>query len=197
MDVNDHIFEAQVRPRLEAQLLKIQNPLTEDQQKRANTWIDLLTESEESLNRRSKQRKSVRRRALFFARKVYTIGEELFVLCSLSYSISALPKIPTGLFYDKLEQWWISIVQPKSLLDVTKPLCQSLPKNITANKVASADSSLPPHFREEISHSPETLSLRDQAPQVVTQRSGHQSLSGEGKGWYLEFLALTRLCIII
>jgi hypothetical protein len=188
MDVNDNIFEAQVRPCLEAQLLKIQNPLTEEQQKQANTWIDLLTESEESWNRRSKQRKSVRRQARFFARKAYTIGEQLFVLCSLSYSISALPKIPTGLFYDKLEQWWNSIVQPKCLKDVTKPLCQSLPENITAKKVA--DICLPTHSREETGQSPETPGLRDQALQVVTEISGHPSLSGHGKGWYLKCLAM-------
>lgn len=48
MDATD-FFETQFRSRLESQLLEIQGTLTGQQLNRVNSWIELLTETEESL----------------------------------------------------------------------------------------------------------------------------------------------------
>ena len=92
-------FESRFRPYLESQLREIQGILTDRQLNQANRWIELFTETGESLKSGSKQRRSVRRRALLFAKMVLAIGQELFLLCSLSYSISSLGSIPPGPFY--------------------------------------------------------------------------------------------------
>lgn len=123
------LFDIQIKPRLEDQIQKIQDPLSEGQAKQANTWLELYTETADSLKKRSSSRRCVRRHAQYFARKVYAISAELFVLCSLSYTITGLPKIPAGPFYDQLEQWWAALEDPHhSLSKVTTTICGNLPR---------------------------------------------------------------------
>lgn len=94
----------QFKERLEETLNKIQYPLPDSQEKQADSWVELFKEDDESLKRRSKSRRSVRRRARYFVRKMYDIKSQLFVLCCLSFSISDLPTIPDDTFYDEVEK---------------------------------------------------------------------------------------------
>ena len=178
MDDATDFFETRFRSRLESQLLGIQGTLTSQQLNRVNSWIELLTETEESLKSRSKQRQSVRRRALYFAQTVLAIGRELFVLCSLSYSISSLGSIPPGPFYDQLERWWRSKESPRSLCKATDAIRQSLPRNENAHHYPPTNSSLQTQPEERISQPLVAQSPHHQAPLLNTQ---HGSLVGEGK----------------
>ncbi|EGE00673.1 hypothetical protein TESG_07970 [Trichophyton tonsurans CBS 112818] len=122
------LFANQLKPRLEDQIQKIQDPLSDGQARQANAWLELYTETADSLKKRSSSRRCVRRHAQYFARKAYAISAELFVLCSLSYSISGLPKIPAGPFYDQLEEWW-ALERPRdSLSKVATTICGHLPQ---------------------------------------------------------------------
>ncbi|QSS66006.1 hypothetical protein I7I51_06857 [Histoplasma capsulatum] len=95
--------------------------------------------------RDEESRPSVRRGARYFARKVYAMSPELFTLCSLSYTISGLPKIPPGTFYDQLEQWWAPKPPRESLSEVTSTLCQDLSRiegeSLGSSAILSADES--------------------------------------------------------
>ena len=177
MDATD-FFENRFRSRLESQLLEIQGTLTGQQLSRVQSWIELLTETKESLKSRSKQRQSVRRRALFFAQTVLAIGQELFVLCSLSYSISSLGSIPPGPFYDQLERWWRSKVSPRSLRKATDAIRQNLPRNEDAHHYPFTDSSLQTQPGDRVSQPLVAQSPHHQALLLNTQ---HGSLVGEGK----------------
>lgn len=177
MDATD-FFENQFRSRLESQLLGIQGTLTGQQLNRVNSWIGLFTETKESLKSRSKQRRSVRNRALFFAEMVLAIGQELFVLCSLSYSISSLPSISPGQFYGQLEQWWRSKAPPESLRKVTDAIRRNLPQNENAHHYSPANSSLQTQPEERVSQPLVAQSLHGQTLPLNTQ---HESLEGEDK----------------
>ncbi|PGG95594.1 hypothetical protein AJ80_09933 [Polytolypa hystricis UAMH7299] len=128
-DSTTGFFESTFKPRLEDNILKIQDPLPDSQKTLTNSWVKLCAETEESLKNRSSTQRSVRRRARYFARKVYDISPELFTLCCLSYTFSGLPKIPPGPFYDRLRQWWASKPHLEPLSKVTSNICSDLPWN--------------------------------------------------------------------
>ncbi|KAL4934183.1 uncharacterized protein BDV17DRAFT_2410 [Aspergillus undulatus] len=120
-------FANPFKPRIEDKFLKIQDPLSDNEIHQFNSWASLLVETDESLSKQSSSSRSRRRRARHFARKVYSISVELFVLCSLSYHISTLPPIPSGPFYNQLEDWWKSCPPQESLSAVTIAICRNLP----------------------------------------------------------------------
>jgi hypothetical protein len=150
MESGTRLFEHVFKPRLENSLLKIQNPLTDEQKKQLNTWLDLYAETEESLNKRSKTRRNVRRHARYFVKKVLAfenIGHELFVLSSLSFTISSLPTIQTEDLYSQLEQWW-KATQPHKIIsivasEIVKQLEQVDPGSTPAQTSPNS------HMREE------------------------------------------------
>jgi hypothetical protein len=129
MDPIRSFFNDQFKPRLEEKILEIQDPLDDGKDAQAKTWVTLYTETDESLRKRSRTRRSVRRKARYFARRVYVIDARLFVLCSLSYTISGLPVIPRGTFYDEIGEWWKLKAVPKPLSDITIVLCRNLPSS--------------------------------------------------------------------
>lgn len=134
MDLIDNsLFESRFRPRLQDKLSKFQYPLPDVEAKQATSWVVLFTETDESLEKRSSSNRSIRRQARFFARNVYAISAELFLLCSLSYSISGLPKIPPGTFYEQLKEWWVSCLRPEPLALATSIICCNLPPNKSEN----------------------------------------------------------------
>lgn len=171
-------FENRFRSRLESQLLEIQGTLTSQQLNRVNSWIGLFTETRESLISRSKQRRSVRNRALFFAQTVLAIGQELFVLCSLSYSISGLVSIPPGPFYGQLEQWWRSKVPPESLRKATDAIRHDLPQNENARHYPPPSSSSQTQPEEHVF---QPLAAQSPLGQALLLNTQHGSLVGEGK----------------
>lgn len=107
--------------------MKIEHPLPDVEAIQAKSWVEVLAETDESLQKRSSSNRSIRRRARYFARKVYSKSAELFLLCSLSYSIYGLPKIPPGPFYKQLEEWWASCPPQKPLALATETICRDLP----------------------------------------------------------------------
>lgn len=128
MDLIDNsFFDKQFKPRLEDKFLKIEHPLPDVEAIQAKSWVEVLAETDESLQKRSSSNRSIRRRARYFARKVYSKSAELFLLCSLSYSIYGLPKIPPGPFYKQLEEWWASCPPQKPLALATETICRDLP----------------------------------------------------------------------
>ena len=157
MESSTRLFEDVFKPRLENTLLNIQNPLTSEQKKQLNTWLDLYAETEESLKKRSKSRRNIRRHACYFMKKVLAfenIGHELFIPCSLSFTISGLPTIRTGDLYDQLEQWWKTI-QPHGIISiVASGVVEQLEKagQVSTLVHASQDS---PMREEECSLKPE------------------------------------------
>lgn len=173
-------FESQFRPRLENQLLGFWSTLTDDQLTRVKSWIDLFTETNESLQSRSRQQWSLRRRALYFAKRVLAIGNELFVLCSSSNSISGIGSIRSKLFYgllEYLEEWWISKGPPESLRKATNGIRQILPQNENAQH-SPANSSLQRQPEEGGSQPLVAQSPYGQALPLTMQR---RLLVGEGK----------------
>ncbi|KMQ41318.1 hypothetical protein HL42_7997 [Trichophyton rubrum] len=178
------LFDTQIKPRLEDQIHKILDPLSEGQAKQVNTWLELYTETADSLEKRSSSRRCVRRHAQYFARKVYAISAELFVLCSLSYSITGLPKIPAGPFYDQLEQWWAALEGPhNSLFKVTTTICGNLPQRTRDH--------------DDHGHSGTTYADIDnperrlpKRPRLESQLSGNPTLFGDGQ--YLSFSFMKR-----
>ena len=134
MDLIDNsFFESRFKPRLQDKLSTFQYPLPDIETNQAISWVELWAETDESLKRRSSSNRSIRRRARFFARNVYAISTELFLLCSLSYSISGLPKEPPGTFYEQLKEWWATCLPPKPLTLAATIICRDLPSNKSKN----------------------------------------------------------------
>lgn len=98
MAESNNFADSRFKLTLEKKLLELQYPLSDVERNKVETWKEILTETDESLKKRSSSRRNVRRRARYFARKVYAVNGSLFVLCSLSYTISGLPTIPPGGF---------------------------------------------------------------------------------------------------
>jgi hypothetical protein len=151
MDLIDNsFFDNRFKTRLEDRFSKIEYPLPDAETIQTQFWVEILTETDESLQKRPSSSRSVRRRARYFARKVYAISAELFVLCSLSYAFSGLPKIPPGTFYKQLEEWWASRPPQKSLALATNMICRDLPphddesENFTTFPSVKKTSDLPP-----------------------------------------------------
>ncbi|PWY87099.1 hypothetical protein BO94DRAFT_575221 [Aspergillus sclerotioniger CBS 115572] len=167
MNSLDSLFASQFKPRLQSQVQEVQYPLPDVQVNRVASWVDLFAETDQSLKKRSSSRRSVRRRARHFARKVYVICPELFVLCSLSYTISNLPAIASITFYSELEDWWASTSPPESLYKITNATCQSVPRD-TEN---SRNSTEAPPGPSELRNSQECHSSPGERPNVVGRDS--------------------------
>lgn len=148
IDEAERLFENWFQPRLEYQLSRLPPILSDHQKEQLNNWAALLGETDASLRARSKQRQSVRRRARTFAKNVLVISAELFDLCSLSLTISALPSIPDGSFYDYLRTWWTAQVSKTPFPENAKQISSGVP-SIEANRESpaiSAPLNEPGHF---------------------------------------------------
>jgi hypothetical protein len=121
-------FDELFKPHFEKKLLEICDPLSDTDQNRTNTWIELYLEDDISLQKRSSSRRSIRRRARYFVRRVFnTMGAELFTLCSLTFYITSLPTIKSEFFYTQLNEWWISKGHQPSLSKLAGDVCKKLP----------------------------------------------------------------------
>lgn len=140
MGDDSSLFESWLRPRLEYQTSRIHSTLSDRQQDQLNSWVEILTETDDSLKRRSKQRRSVRSRARSFAKRVYSIAVELFVLCSLSGTISDLPTISDGAFYDQLLRWWRTQIPTKPLHGIADIISHDVPSDMNASHVSHTNS---------------------------------------------------------
>ncbi|PKX96284.1 uncharacterized protein P174DRAFT_365887 [Aspergillus novofumigatus IBT 16806] len=148
--INNSFFDKQFKPRLEDKFLKIKHPLPDVKAIQAKSWVEVLAETDESLQKRSSSNRSIRRRARYFTRNVYSKSAKLFLLCSLSYSIYSLPKIPPGPFYKQLKEWWASCPPQKSLALATQTICHDLSshnnksENSPTSTSVEKSSNLPP-----------------------------------------------------
>jgi len=87
---------------------------------------DLLRENAESLEKRSKQRRSERLRARNFLVDVFlAIGPEVFLLCVFAAPISKLEKISSRDAIPKLRTWWKTTSNPHGLTVVATELCEA------------------------------------------------------------------------
>lgn len=120
------LLDEKFQSRLDEQYSEIYYKLSTKAAHQTITWVDLKRESNESLGKRSRSQKNVRLRARDFSQRVLTIGSDLFVLCSLSFSISGLPRIAHVSFYDRLENWWKAKTTPAALLSLTVRICRLL-----------------------------------------------------------------------
>lgn len=149
MGESESLFKVWFQPRLESQLSRTPSILPDRQNGQLKRWAEVLTESNESLKRRSKQRRSVRSRARNFAKNVHAIAADLFVLCSLSFAISVLPSIPDGSFYDYLRNWWTTQVPTALFTENIRLIGQGKSSAIEANQdsfPASAPQTEPRNF---------------------------------------------------
>ncbi|GFF93972.1 hypothetical protein IFM60648_10262 [Aspergillus lentulus] len=93
------------------------DPLKCLQRQRLNTWKALLNGSTVA---KSRTQKCVQRHARQFASNVLQCaGRETLFLCMAEYSISSLPKIVHGRFYQALAEWSRSVQLPDLLKDET------------------------------------------------------------------------------
>lgn len=180
MDETESLFKNWFQPRLEYQISRTPPILSDHQKDQVNRWAELLAETDKSLQTRSKQRKSVRRRARAFAKNAHIIAAELFILCSLSFTISALPSIPDGSFYDYLRIWWTTQNPPTSLIENAKHVCQGMPSGIKANKAIAADS-VSPTVSNDFTFRPETETSQGLSNLGDTPQGGLLDVISTGK----------------
>jgi hypothetical protein len=104
-----------------------QQEMLSHQRKAFQTWQDLLQEAEESLNKRSKQRRSERIRARNLLVDIHSdIGPEAFLLCAIATSISRWATISPEVIIPKLRAWWQTALRPKGLTTIATSLCSSV-----------------------------------------------------------------------
>jgi hypothetical protein len=170
MSESESLFKTWFQPRLESQLSRTPLILPDRLNDRLKRWAELFAESKESLQTRSKQRRSVRSRARTFAKNAHAIAADLFVLCSLSFPISALPSIPDGSFYDHLRSWWTSQVPTKLPTANVKQIGQAEPSAREANKDSFSASSPLTQPRDFVSRSeasiPEAFNSFGEKPEL-------------------------------
>ena len=87
------------------------------------SWSELLSEDEDSLNRRSSAARSVRRRARSVLNDFYTVmGLEVFVLSTFATSMTKIRTVDVGATLPRLRRWWDDVPHPQSLTDYSKAL---------------------------------------------------------------------------
>jgi len=112
---------------LEAELATFSDrlvPLLSYQIQAIQTVYDLLNEDGESIQNRSKQRRSEVSRARELLIDTYLrIGPEVFLLCTIALSISALAKLKPQQILPELDQWWKSAEHPEGLKSAAEKFC--------------------------------------------------------------------------
>jgi hypothetical protein len=121
----DWLFEEIERQK--ATLADARCEMLSHQKKAFQTWRDLLQEDEESLNKRSKQRRSERIRARDLLVDIHSIiGPEAFLLCAIATSISKWVTISPEIIIPKLRTWWETALHPEGLTTIATSLCSSI-----------------------------------------------------------------------
>lgn len=88
------------------------------------TVLELLQEDTASLERRSKQRRSERKRARAFLVDTYTgVSPEVFMLCIISTAISKMENLVPRLALPRLKTWLMGTSVPKGLTALTMEVC--------------------------------------------------------------------------
>lgn len=78
------------------------------------------------MTNRSKQRRSTRSRVHTLLRDVFLcVGPEVFVLCTLSTSISKLATVSLENIIPELRRWWKAVSQPRGLTETARELCEA------------------------------------------------------------------------
>lgn len=89
-------------------------------------YCELLREDATSLAKRSKQRRSVRLRARTLLVDVFSdLGCEMFLLCTLTTTISTLATIPIKGLVPALRRWWKGVSHPNGLAETANKVCES------------------------------------------------------------------------
>jgi hypothetical protein len=117
------LFDEKFKPRLENQLSCLHGNLLSKEKAQALKWVELYREGDPFPSNKSRSTLCLKRRSREFAQSVLAIGNDLFVLCSLSLHVSRLPTIPHGSFYDRLGEWWAHRTTPDSLVKATEVIC--------------------------------------------------------------------------
>lgn len=98
--------------------------LLERQNKAFSLHCDLLREDEASLETRSSSTRSVRLRAREVLKNIFQVlGPEIFLLCTLSVSITKLGEIAPRTRISTLQSWWDAIEPPQGLVTIAKAKC--------------------------------------------------------------------------
>lgn len=123
----------------------------------------VTNDGESCMTKETLQEKHQRHRSLLDGDYKYVeahlIAAELFVLCSLSFTISVLPSIPDGSFYDYLRTWWTTQSPTTPLTENAKQIGQGVLSGIKA-KDSSAVSAPSTESRDSIFR-PETETIWD------------------------------------
>lgn len=86
-------------------------------------WLDLLLEDDQSLQKRSKSRRSVRTRVRTLLVDVYVnLGMDVFFLCTSASTITQLATVkPIGIL-SQLQRWWETVQHPSTLSNVARQI---------------------------------------------------------------------------
>lgn len=89
------------------------------------SWSDLLGETEQMLNRRSSAARSIRKRVRTFLADIYAIlGLEVFILSTLTISMTNLSRVDIRTVLPKMRGWWADVSHPQSLAEFSAALVE-------------------------------------------------------------------------
>jgi hypothetical protein len=102
-------------------------PLNDNQNKRFESYLELLREDENSINKGSIQRTSRRRKVRMLLRNIFlSLGVDVFLLCTLSTSITELAQVQESGLIQHIGDWWKTDHHPpKGLLETAAIACKT------------------------------------------------------------------------
>ncbi|KAF7509569.1 hypothetical protein GJ744_007969 [Endocarpon pusillum] len=101
-------------------------PLPKHQNDAFTLCCELLREDQVSLAKRSKQRRSTRVQARTLLSDIFLgVGPEVFLLCTLSTSISKIASVALKGLVPELRRWWKAASHPHGLTETAKELCEA------------------------------------------------------------------------
>jgi hypothetical protein len=103
------------------------HPLSEEESEAFLAWHALLQESATALSKRKRQTRSTRLRARSQIVDIFvSVGAEVFLLCTLSTTISKFTEGPRdNLRTSKLQTWWATVPHPQGLTQTAKDVCKA------------------------------------------------------------------------
>ncbi len=100
-------------------------PLPKHQIDRFRSCCELLVEDDDSLRKRSKQRRSCRAKVKTLLGDVFlSVGPEVFLLCTIAATISTLGQVVLSHLVPDLRRWWNAVAHPTGLTKTANTLCK-------------------------------------------------------------------------
>ena len=100
--------------------------LPSHQLKALETCLNLITEDPDKAAQFSKPRRNAREHARTALKDIFSgVAPEVFLLCSLSTSISRLAKVAQTSLVPDLRKWWKTTSCPQGLVDSARLLCEN------------------------------------------------------------------------